>query len=1087
MKRLAFLILLLAWPAFAQSAIGGATAPPPMPDQTGANVAANPTFATSLTGWTTSCTTWDGTVTHTADGSGSAKASCTSGTTTTVLQQSVTVAAHEGVFVNYWIKTDAAFNGVFNTSNWFDNTHGSGSMLAQTGRCTNQVSQSSDWVQVGCEIFPNESLHAGDLISIRLTVTGQTAGNAWVDDVFMGNDWFPLRNYVAYPNSNYVWTDLAPIEKNLHNAFMSAQGGAATLDLCHSPVIGIVCGFAEIDPPVGQTLSTVTLTEQICTVIDCSSGVLATKTFAAPLAQQAWNFTPTDYNGGTVPAAGTVMYERAKLTVTSGGALIDAYPALKLVFEGATFRNALANWFNPDGSWEHGGVRQFPFGAYDRLSGTNRGSVNLWSTGSCSPAQADAKTCYLLDIQGPGTNNVAPPSANLSHGPSNVATYSAARFNFIMGDIVGMSTVNPGIPTSASDQLSPWLDALSTVGASQMQIVNNWYHCLIGEDKITPCPVPTFAPTLNAGSGSITASTLFIKATAAYHTAPSGSAQFPSQQETLPSTAVSIGLSGSPCAGVNCSASFNTPACVSPRQIGWYIYISTNGTTYTRYYPTPNLTAGQLSQTSPTPCSASETVSSIEATNIPPPGTAATISSISRTGSTVTVTTATPFQVLKGYSVSVQATDTTDFPNITAGPTPQSLFSFTYTQSGTATSSSGGTVALVDNSNSASPTWQNSTTADSGVGGVWQTLASTMAGAAHAAGSGGIYCCDEPLLDAIAPAWYQKQQMVPLANGNPIWCTLVDSTAVSFWRDVCDIVNNDPYPLGIAADPDDIAVAPGITTRTCNDYTSTFNVVTAAANCFVQRIPAWVDSAERETAGTRPVWEILQLFQRGQHLAMSYPMLYQMALSALISEHNWGNMGGIGWWGWVSSSGMEQAWFTAHNTNALADFYLMASQINQLAPVLMTTPSDSPILNGGTGQVDGVSGETVTGGQLLSNVKIIGSTVSADCGAASAYANATNYPFGEVRFFTVKYPVPNTNLVDQYVFALNLCNASPTVQFTLANPPTGATTVEVLNAGRTLTLSGSTFTDTWNDTPTGTAGFGVDVYVIRTPRGMTIH
>lgn len=1083
MKRLLLLILLSVAPAFAQSAIGGATAPPPFPDQFGTNLAVNPTFATSLTGWNTSCATWDGTVTHTADGSGSAKIACTSGTATTVLSQVVAVGAHEGIAATFWVKTDSAFNGVFSIS-WFDNTDGDGAILAQSARTTTQVSQNSNWVQIGTEIFPNEALHAGDSISIRLTVTGQTAGNAWIDDAFLGNDWFPIRNYAAFPNSNYVWTDVAPIEKNLHNAFM----GGGALDLCNTPVIGMVCGFAEIDPPPTQSLSTVTLTEQICTVVDCSSGVLATKTFASPFSVQPWSFTPTDYNGGVVPSAGTVMYERAKLTVTSGGALIDAYPALKLVFEGATFRNALANYFNPDGSWVHGGVRQFPWGVYDRLSGTNRCSVCIWSAPACG--QSSAKNSYLFCQEGPGTSNVAPSAAVLGHGPANVTTYGAAHFNFIMGDIIGMSTVCPAASGICSgDQLSPWLDALSTVGASQMQIVNNWYHCLIGEEQLSTCPVPTFAPTLTAGSGSITASTLYVEATASYHTAPSGSAQYPYQQETLPSTAESISLSGAGCAGVNCSASFTTPACVSPRQIGWYIYSSTDNVTYTRQYPT---VSGAFTQTQPVPCSTSVTLSSLLATNFPPPGTSATISSIARTSSgsppvyTVTVTTATPFPVVHGYSITVSPTDTTDFPVTTVNPTVTGLFTFTYIQTGTVTSSSGGTATLKDASSSSSPTWQ-STSTDSGTNEVWQTLASTMANASHAAGAGGIYCCDEPLLDSISSAWYQKQQMAPLANGNPFWCTLVDSTGTQFWRDVCDIINNDPYPLGIAADPDDIAVAPGVTSRTCNDYTSTFNAVTAATNCFPQRIPAWVDNVERETGGTRPVWEILQLFQRGQHLAMTYPVLYQMALSALISERNWGNMGGAGWWGWVSSSGMEQAWFTAQNKQALSDFYLMSSQVNTLAPVLMTTPSDSPILNGGTGQVDGTSGETVTGGQLLSNVKIVGSTVSANCGAASAYTNASNFPFGEIRFFTVNYTVPNTNLVDQYVFALNLCNASPTVQFTLANPPAGATQVEVLNAGRTLTLSGNAFTDTWNDAPTGTAGFGVYVYVIRTPRGAVIH
>ena len=299
MKRLALVLLILSCiaPAFAQSVIGGATAPPPLPDQKGTNLVVNPTFATSTTGWTTSGVTWDGTVTHTADGSGSAKVTITSGISTTVLQQSLTVGNHEGLMQTYWVKTDAAFNGNFNLDNFFDSTHGSGTILAQVGPCTNQVSQNSDWVQLICMIFPNEALHAGDKINFRLVVSGQTAGNAWVDDAFMGNAWFPVRNYAAYPNSNYVWTDLAPIEKNLHNAFM----GVADTDLCSSPGIGTICGFAEIDPPPGQSLSTVTLTEQICTVVDCSSGVLATKTVASPTAVQPWSFTPADYNGGVVP------------------------------------------------------------------------------------------------------------------------------------------------------------------------------------------------------------------------------------------------------------------------------------------------------------------------------------------------------------------------------------------------------------------------------------------------------------------------------------------------------------------------------------------------------------------------------------------------------------------------------------------------------------------------------------------------------------------------------------------------------------------------------------------------------------------
>ena len=1082
-KRIVLLILFCAAPVFAQSAIGGATAPPPLPDQTGANLAANPNFAVSLTGWVnvSGCLTWDGTVTHTADGSGSAKAACTDGASHPILEQVLAVGSGEEIVEKFWVKTDAAFNGLFGYS-FFDTTDGSGSILAQSGPCTTQVSSNSDWVQIGCGMFPNTQIHAGDSVRFELLVTGQTAGNAWVDDGFIGNSWYPIRNYAAYPNSNYVWTDKAPIEKNLHNAFV----GIADTDVCNTPVIGMVCGFAEIDPPPGQTLSTVTLTEQICTVSDCSSGVLATKTFASPLAVQPWSFTPTDYNSGVVPAAGTVDYLRAKLTVTSGGALIDAYPALKLVFEDATFRGGLENWFDVDAAWMHGGVRQFPYGVYDRLSGTNRCSVCLWSSGTgCSPNQATAEACYLNDVQGPGTSNVAPASQVLGKGPANMFTYAASHFNFVM-DIVAGSTVCPNATLCSGDQLSPWNDASASVGNSRMQIVNNWYHCVIGEAQTTPCPVPTAPSGLTAGTGSITASTVWVKYTYTFHFQPAESSQFPMQEETSPSAATSISLSGAACAGVNCSVSWTTPSCPT-RASGVYIYTSTDNITYTRQYPP---VTGPFVQTASVPCSTSVTLGSLLATNIPPPGTATTISSISRTGSTVTVTTATPFftgGTGNADNVSISPTDTTDFPVITTFVTPISMFKFTYGQSGTATSSSGGTVTLNDPSSSASPTWQGAAT-DTGPSGVWSAIAAGMINPSHEAGAAGIYCCDEPLLDSLPAVWYQEQTIKPAANGMPVWGTLVDGTGPQFWRDVLDIIGSDPYPLGSAADPDDWAAAPlASSSRTCNDYTGTFNTVTAASNCYPQRIPVWIDNDLRETGGTKPMWETLQLFLRGAHSAMTYPVLYQMALTALVSERNWGNMGGIDWWGWVSSSGMEQAWFGAHNTNALADFYLMASQIDEMKQALMTYPSDTPILNGGTGQVDGASGETVTGGQVLSNVKIIGSTVSSDCGAASAYANATNFPFGEVRPVAVQVQVPNSNLIDQYIFVNNLCNASPTVQFTLANPPAGATHVEVLNAGRTIALSGNTFTDTWNDAPTGTAGFGVYVYVIRAPRGAVIH
>ena len=1065
MKRLALLILLCTAPLFAQGPIGGATAVPPKPNQFGANLVANPTFATSLASWTANaCVTWDGTTTHTADGSGSAKAACTTGGSVNALMQSVAVGTdQEGELVTAWVKTDANFNGTISWS-FFDDTHGDGTLLAAQDDAMTQVSVgSTSWVQIGTRIYPNQFLHSGDaLFNVRIVIAGQTAGTVWVDDVSVQDEWYPIHNFVTSTQENgYVWTDVAPTERNY---------AGLGLDINPSPVIGQIAGVAEINPSVGQTLSSVTLTEQIASDAGCTT-ILGTKTFASPLATQVWSFAPADYGG--IPATGTKDYVCAKLTVTSGGALIDSYPAFAVVFEGSTFRAGLNNWFDGLDRWVHKGVAQYVIGAYDRLSGTNRCSVCIWSAGtSCSPNQATAEACYLHDQQGPGPSSIAPASSVLQHGPENIASYNAANFDVIMSDIVGMSTVCPGGGLCTADQLSPWLDALDSQGIAHMQIVNNWYHCLASGEPASPCPAPAFSPTLTAGTGSISAATLSVKISAVDSPEPNGSASYPMPIETALSSATSISLSGAACAGVNCSVSFTTPACITTRQQGVYIYTSTDGTTYTRQYPTYS---GQVINSLPYPCSTAVTLSSLATTGIQGVGQTAAISSISRAGTVVTVTLSTPLPLVNVCYTIAGVTDSTDFPNGTYGVAVKSGVQFTYTNAGAATSSSGGTASPAE-CDSASPTWQSSTTTDSTV---WSTIATTMANASHPGGAG-FYVADEPLLASLPSVFTIRQTLAPNANGMPLWGTLINGTAANYWRDVLDIIANDPYGFGAAADPDDIAMLPGTTARTCNDYTGTFNTVSAAADCFPQRINAWVDASLRGTYGVRPVWTVLQLFERGAHLAFTYAVTWQQAMEAIIGQLVWNNHSGIMWWGMVSSSGMEQAWFGAHNTQAFYDFLRTDDQVKQLAPIMLQPTQDSPILRAASGSgVGAVGGETVVGGTVVSNI-LTSVTPATACGAQSLYNQPLTtpefHPFGPVNFATITDAATG----DEYIFANNLCDSTFNVTFTLANIPAGQTQVEALYEGRTLPITSGAFTDTWG---AGTAGtLDVHVYVIRAPR-----
>jgi len=1098
-KRIALLasfISFLTVSAFAQGPVGGTTAPPPFPNQAGTQLFGDPGFESDAIGSTpaspwvvlASCVTVASVNDNAVTGSGSTRSAGAGALTTcpvastTLFEQTKAIGAsgtHEAVKMTGWMHytanpactltttaasltsnvvtltfssnptlcvaqfgqikvsgftgADTYFNGQFAISSGgvtsttvqyslthangtatttgtlqgipaismdvFDITHGTTTSLWSFARewpsdnlfLYPMGSTTNDWVPFSVEFFITPDMHAGDSIELRIIESGAATGTTYFDDFAMNEEWYPLRNFLLSPNSahGYEWTDLAPNARTLTSSY-GTNYAIATKTFCASPVPGMVCGVAEIDPPAGQTLATSTLLEKIATSSDCSTGVLATKTFASPAATQAWAFIPSDYGG--IPATGTKDYVCASLT---SGAPAVTYPSFAVVFEGATFRNALQNYIAPDGSVVHNGKTVFINGTYDRCStercygGTGGGIFRAGTDCGLSTAV----NCYTYKLGGNMDSSRVAPQTQFATGDAQFATastkaiafadYSAAHFNNIL-NFVNWSAINP---TGSPEQYTPLEQALGNFNLMGSQITNNWYGFAVNQTNVAAAPA--FAPTITAGSGFITAATLFVKVAAVIWPIPDGSGGSSGAEQgnqTLPSTASSISLSGAACAGVNCSASFAVPTCPNARYAGFNVFTSTDNVTYTQQFPN---VAGQFSQAGPVPCGATVSLSVLQTNGIAPP--------------------------------------TAD-------------------------------ISWDDNR----PSWIGSTT-DSVA---WANLAgngSTTAGTQNPSFPvfTSFYVADEPRPTAINTVWYQAQTLMSNANGILIWCTLYNATAIQIWRDVCDVVNNDPYGYGLAANNDEYAADPAHTTNSCPVYSGDPNIITSQIDCFPYRVNQWANEIGRYTYGSRPAWMTYQNFSRGTFWAAPYAELRRQQLEAIIGVQNYGSIGaGLMMWMEGYSSGIEQRVYVGQSFNPELDVYHANSDLAQLVPILLTPVEDSPVL--GLGKVI----------SAVSN----GTTAATDCGAASIFTNATNYPEGQARFVTHTDPATG----DEYIFAVHLCGGSDAVTFSLPNIPVGQTSVDVLYEGRTLPITSSQFVDTMG-------AYQTSIYVIRTPRGATIQ
>ncbi len=184
----------------------------------------------------------------------------------------------------------------------------------------------------------------------------------------------------------------------------------------------------DIPQPTGMTVQAVLQAEGGSTV--------STTTQAANATQEL------DFDGSAL-ALGAYLLQVNLLN--SSGQAVASYPAYRVTKVDSSFKASLVNYIDTDNFLVHKGQKVFVWGAYDR-----------WSSARCTTCLFTKESNYLAI---PGFNNL-----------STVGSYQDTNLNAEM-NILPFAGVNV---TSTNDQLTPWLEALDSVGVGHLQIVNNW-------------------------------------------------------------------------------------------------------------------------------------------------------------------------------------------------------------------------------------------------------------------------------------------------------------------------------------------------------------------------------------------------------------------------------------------------------------------------------------------------------------------------------------------------------------------------------------------------------------------------------------
>lgn len=536
------LLLLLTVPAYGQT---GLQALAPFPDQAGSDLLTNPGAETGdFTGWSNNaCVSIDTGVART--GSNSFK--FTSCNTSNALNQNVSIGTQKNLHldISFWMKGDSSFGAATFKLSFFDQAHGTLSTQSDDTCLEDDFTAgAADWVRIRrCVIIETEK-HASENFQIRIDLRTET-GNLWIDDFELKQVWYPIHNFLRYPNFNgYVEDGIDP-------------------RLCSGTETDEICGTTEIEPPTGETLGSMKTVLEVATVATCSSGVQSTTTDTSLSAENDYEIDVSSLS------VDTDYFLCTELQRTSDSAVLSTFPDYKFQLKSAAFWTGLRTYIDDENTLRYKSESEFPFFTYFRPS-TATCSGCLWPSGAtCDGTPDDPIECYKIRMDG-YTDTTQPKSIVVDlHGGKPYEWRSAG----LQGGLY-FSPMSGGKPDSEAElQVQKYLDSMDDLELWHVQIVVNFKGSLWDEDDTTAVPS---ASTLDFSStgGSISDNYVWIK-TVAVEMSP-GLKSTADWKWTAASTAQrnDPALSGS-----TNKVTVTPPACPNDRVAGYWIYAAVSATT----------------------------------------------------------------------------------------------------------------------------------------------------------------------------------------------------------------------------------------------------------------------------------------------------------------------------------------------------------------------------------------------------------------------------------------------------------------------------------------------------------------------------
>ncbi len=178
----------------------------------------------------------------------------------------------------------------------------------------------------------------------------------------------------------------------------------------------------------------------------------------------------------------------------------------------------------------------------------------------------------------------------------------------------------------------------------------------------------------------------------------------------------------------------------------------------------------------------------------------------------------------------------------------------------------------------------------------------------------GYYSADEPSSGQLCGVFKQYQVLKERNNGTISYGVFINPAQQRGWFDSADVFGTDPYPLGGGPVPDD----------------ALYGESDLRDRRHLPRSYGWTVDTVDAVKGSRPVWQVLQLFRLGGQFP-NYKEMRAQAWKAII-----GGADGILWWGFVYSVGIEAEWYERGNPQAYYDFKRISEEVTALEDILIT-------------------------------------------------------------------------------------------------------------------------------------------------------